>query len=324
MSRDITHAAQSAITDGLVRVCLLFEAEFTGGTVYLWSGQGDLSWNGQTWLGGGSLLGVSEITETSDVVATGVTVTLSGVDPAYVAAAISEAGQGLPGRIWLGLIDDTGAVIVDPLALFSGRLDVPQITDGGATCAITISYESRLVNLLKPNEWRYTHESQQQLYPGDMAFEFVHQDSGQENPMGHLMRVDRWEIRLAEAIEAARHRPFQWGVHDCATWAMDVRFALTGDDMAADWRGRYRTANGAAKFMRKQGYADLREAAMDKLGAPLETVRLAQRGDVLLDPEGEALGICAGRIGLFLTEGGLTDRPLVECTHGVAGLRCRQ
>lgn len=169
----MTAAALAEIGKETVRICLLFEAEFTGGTVYLWSGVGDLSWNGQTWLGGGQLLSVSEIAETSDVVASGVTVTLAGVDPAYVSAAISEAGQGLPGKIWLGFIDDTGAVIIDPLALFSGRLDVPQISDGAATCAITISYESRLVNLLKPNEWRYTHESQQLLYPGDKAFEFV-------------------------------------------------------------------------------------------------------------------------------------------------------
>lgn len=129
-----------------------------------------------------------------------------------------------------------------------------------------------------------------------------------------MMRVDGWEIRLAEAIEEARHRPFEWGAHDCATWAIDVRRALTGEDMAAEWRGRYRTAKGAARHMMKSGYATLADAARDKLGEPLPTVRMAQRGDIVLDPEGEALGICAGRICLFLSEAGLTDRALVACS----------
>lgn len=128
------------------------------------------------------------------------------------------------------------------------------------------------------------------------------------------MRAEGWEVRLAEAVEAARHRPFEWGVHDCATWAADVRRALTGEDMAAEWRGRYRTALGAQRLIRRLGHSTLAEAVAAKLGAPLPTVRLAQRGDVLLDPEGAAVGICGGRIGMFLSADGLTDYPLRSCS----------
>lgn len=126
------------------------------------------------------------------------------------------------------------------------------------------------------------------------------------------MRADGWEVAFAEAIEAARHKPFAWGGHDCATWAADVRRALTGDDMAADWRGRYRTQLGAARLIRRLGYGSLAEAAEARLGAPLPTVLLAQRGDVLLGPD-DAMGICGGSFGMFLTEGGLTDRALRDC-----------
>ena len=87
--------------------------------------------------------------------------------------AIAEARQGLPGKVWLGLLTEAGTIIADPVLAFAGRLDVPEITDDVETCRITISYESRLIDLNTARSWRYTHESQQVLYPGDLGFEYV-------------------------------------------------------------------------------------------------------------------------------------------------------
>jgi hypothetical protein len=56
---------------------------------------------------------------------------------------------------------------------FAGRLDVPTIMDGAERCEIQITYESRLIDLNRAREWRYTHESQQQISPGDRGFEYV-------------------------------------------------------------------------------------------------------------------------------------------------------
>lgn len=126
-------------------------------------------------------------------------------------------------------------------------------------------------------------------------------------------RNEGWERRLADAIEAARARPFAWGVHDCATWAADVRRAITGDDLADAWRGRYRTAAGAARLLRRLGFGSLIEAATARLGPPLPSVLMARRGDVLADPGARALGVCVGAWGLFLTPDGLTERPLADC-----------
>ena len=50
---------------------------------------------------------------------------------------------------------------------------MPEITDDAETCRITISYESRLIDLNTARSWRYTHESQQALHPGDLGFEYV-------------------------------------------------------------------------------------------------------------------------------------------------------
>lgn len=173
MSRDLTPGFAAALAARDLRPVIFFEGLFASGPVRLWSGLGEIGWAGQSWSGAGALLGLGAIEETSQIVAGGTTVALSGIPPHLVQLAIAEARQGLPGRVWLGLLTPEGEIVADPVLAFAGRLDVPEITDDAGRCTLTISYESRLIDLNTPREWRYTHESQQALHPGDRGFEFV-------------------------------------------------------------------------------------------------------------------------------------------------------
>ncbi|WP_235866844.1 DUF6950 family protein [Salibaculum griseiflavum] len=119
---------------------------------------------------------------------------------------------------------------------------------------------------------------------------------------------------LADRLEAAHAEPFAWGTHDCATWAFDLRRDLTGGaDVAAEWRGRYRTALGALRVMRRLGWSDLKAMGRDLLGAPLATPLLARRGDLVLGGADPAFGVCAGARAAFLSPGGLVRLPLSSC-----------
>lgn len=131
---------------------------------------------------------------------------------------------------------------------------------------------------------------------------------------GSGARVPGWEIILADRIAAARHAPFVWGAHDCATWAADMRAALTGTASAADaWRGRYTTPIGAGRVMRRLGWDDMTSAATAILGAPIGPYH-ARRGDIVLH-EG-ALGICDGAGALFVGPAGLVRVTLARCDLG--------
>jgi hypothetical protein len=128
------------------------------------------------------------------------------------------------------------------------------------------------------------------------------------------MKIAGWEAVLAASVEHARIHTFIWGTHDCATWAFDLRRDLTGgEDTAALWRGRYRTARGAARVMRRLGWASMPEAGVALLGMPLANVRLAQRGDLVLSPDATSFGVCLGAQVAFLAPEGLTLRPLSSC-----------
>jgi hypothetical protein len=145
------------------------------GTTYLrlCSAIQTMSWNSLSWLGTGGLLNITPAPETADLSASGLSVMLTGVDPAYLADALAYTRQGKTLKAWLGFLDSTGAVIADPYQWFKGWVDVPTIQDGVDVATVTITAESALSDLNWPRLRRYTPEDQKAEYPGDTGFDFV-------------------------------------------------------------------------------------------------------------------------------------------------------
>jgi hypothetical protein len=173
VSRDLTAGLQTEVAAESLRPIILYEGVFTGGTVRLWSGIGDLSWNGQTWTGAGNLLGFQLPDETTEIRASGGKVSLSGANTSLVSAALSQAQRGQSGKLWVGALDSSGAVVADPYLAFEGKLDVPDFAKSGEQCVITISYEGRLIDLERSRERRITHEDLQIDFDGDLGRQYV-------------------------------------------------------------------------------------------------------------------------------------------------------
>lgn len=116
-----------------------------------------------------------------------------------------------------------------------------------------------------------------------------------------MKRREDWPERLAACVAAARARPFEWGAHDCCLFAADCIQAMTDVDVAADFRGKYATAKGAAKAMKKFAGGGVLAVA-EKIAAAHGLAHIApaaaRRGDVVaLDTEqGPALGVCLGAL----------------------------
>jgi len=129
-----------------------------------------------------------------------------------------------------------------------------------------------------------------------------------------LPRVDHWERLLAAAIDTARAKPFVWGVHDCPTFAFETRMILIcGEDVAALWRGRYTTAIGGERVMRRLGWASLEDMGCALLGEPRPSVLLAKRGDIVLADTGLGFGVCTGAQAVGVAPEGLVTVPLTSC-----------
>lgn len=95
-----------------------------------------------------------------------------------------------------------------------------------------------------------------------------------------MKRFADWPARLNRFFEARELRPFAWGANDCSTFAADDVRELTGVDLLTDCSPRWGDATEAGLTIRRE--RGLLGALNRRLGAPLQTPALAQRGDVLL------------------------------------------
>jgi hypothetical protein len=107
-------------------------------------------------------------------------------------------------------------------------------------------------------------------------------------------RKKDWLNALYAQINDFNSKTFEWGTHDCCTFAAGCVLAVTGVDKMASYRGGYSTKQGATKKLNRAGGM---EAALTKeLGEPLQNILLAQRGDVVCFTStlGDTAGICIG------------------------------
>lgn len=106
-------------------------------------------------------------------------------------------------------------------------------------------------------------------------------------------------LRRVAAAQATRDRfygrPFVWGETDCARLAAHVLREL-GRPAPLSRFGRYSTALGAARALRRRGFADL-GAVLDDMGLPRIPPAAALPGDIV-GLEGEASPLTALTVAL--------------------------
>lgn len=181
MTRALTAGMVTEVTGVLIRPIVLIKFEFDSGELNLWSGVGTLSWNGDTYTGGGNALSVGRIRETQDVIANSVDFTISGISSSIISTALSEDYQGRAVTMWYGAFDSSKAVIADPIKIFAGIMDVMTISESGGTSIITVTAESQLRSLRQPSARKWTPADQKVLYPTDKGFDEV--DQIQDDPI---------------------------------------------------------------------------------------------------------------------------------------------
>jgi len=173
MSRSLTSAMQSAVTADLVRPITLVQCAFDSGNLNLWNGIGNITVDSVDYVGAGTLLSISAISESAELTANGITVALSGVTEPLISKARDEDYQGRELKVLLGMINEDGTVSVDPVVVFSGFMDTMVLNDGGETATIQVTVENRLIEFERTRIRRYTAEDQKLDYPNDKGLEFV-------------------------------------------------------------------------------------------------------------------------------------------------------
>jgi hypothetical protein len=175
MPRSMSVAMLAALQAKQLLPAIFVSIGFSSGTVYMWNGLGSITWNGHTWTGVGSFGGISAVQEGATIEASGITLSLSGIDNALLADVNQNLQLGLPVAVYLGLFDVASptSLLPDPLVAWTGAVDQPTVEVDGATATISINCEHRLVDMNVAVDRRYTHDDAQIDHPGDLGFQFV-------------------------------------------------------------------------------------------------------------------------------------------------------
>lgn len=123
-----------------------------------------------------------------------------------------------------------------------------------------------------------------------------------------MTRLPDWHPRLAIYVSSIARKPFRPGRLDCCLFAAGAVEAMTGDDIAKDWRG-YKTIENGLKSMKQAGFADhvafvatLFDEAIHAHAAP---------GDIAV-VDNDALGIVQGQMIYVMGLTGLGFVPMAQ------------
>jgi len=145
------------------------------GTIYATDAYKDIEWGGNIYTALGHLLSFSDIEETAELQVASLTVTLSGVDQAYISLFLSEHYIDRALRIYTGFLDSSDTLIADPVLIFDGRMDQPVIQEDpdAGTSVVAVRATNAWVDFERRPGRHTNHQEQQIWFPGDRGFEFA-------------------------------------------------------------------------------------------------------------------------------------------------------
>ena len=174
----------SAITNRLgadhQELFFALKAEFDTSDILVWTGKDDLVISSETYTGAGSLLSIGGVEDGRDLKSSGLNIALSGMDATVLDYALTENYQNRFLTLFMGYLMGGSNEVAGTIVLFKGRMTTLTISDDPNGATISIDAENRLIDLDRPSNLRYTKESQEFLFTGDIGLDRVNQIQDKE------------------------------------------------------------------------------------------------------------------------------------------------
>jgi len=137
--------------------------------------------------------------------------------------------------------------------------------------------------------------------------------------MKQLVRYPDWRGRLVGYLNSVAARRFRPGRHDCALFVAGGIEAMTGVDLAAEWRGGYSSLEGGRALLVSDGFSGPDAVLAARLSEVAPIFLAAGDAAVVADGDGQpALGLVQGPAVYVLRPAGLG---LVSLTDALRGFR---
>jgi len=170
-TRDLTTVVENALDDEVIKPFFAIELLFDSAPIRLWTGTGEATIDGNTYIGTGNLLDISSVEETSEIAVRGATITLSGMSSEVISLALQSPYQGRVCNMYFGVVN--GDTYSNLTQIFSGYMDEMNIDEGADFGSIELKVENKLIDLERARVRRYTSSYQKSIYPLDRGLDFV-------------------------------------------------------------------------------------------------------------------------------------------------------
>lgn len=173
MSRDIGSDLITESTSEHFVFITMVKLEFDAGDITLHNGLGNVSYDGDTYLGVGDFGSISNIKESGDFSDDSITLHLSGVDSDLINNALTANYYLRPVTVFIAPISKTtGALLGTPYEISKGEMSSIGVAFGTRD-TIELIYETESAKFQEANDRRNSNADQQNEHSGDQFFEFV-------------------------------------------------------------------------------------------------------------------------------------------------------
>lgn len=155
-----------------MNIGLLVKCAFDSGTFAVFSGIGNIDFDGVTYRGIGQILSIGQTTASIESGKSGLSITLSGIDPEVIAIAELEEFQRRRVTVYIATLDGEGQLI-STTVFFDGLADDMETNDDPTGPVLTLYCEQRALDLARPRPFKYLPEDQKKRHPGDTFFDLV-------------------------------------------------------------------------------------------------------------------------------------------------------
>jgi len=172
------------ISQNTVRFDFLVKLEFRSGTKYVWSGEYDLTVDGNVYKPLHGIATIEGLGQNSGTDSSQISFTAAGVpsqDPDFLTIVLEETNdvsQQLV-TVYMQFFDDNWQPIGSPMSIWWGFMQPPRISKtttnnaDGQSQSVVLTAENVFYNRSRPPRGRYTDRDQQSRFVGDKFFQFV-------------------------------------------------------------------------------------------------------------------------------------------------------
>jgi hypothetical protein len=173
-------AQSDELTSGNICILPMVFLDFDSDPTYIWGGVGNLSYNGQTWVGVGDLGKIEKVANDAKGGIKSLTLTLNGLkdqddqDTTGLTALKDISYRGKSGFVYFGYFEDDGKTMVagtSPELIYSGRVSHMAAAESLESASVRVTIDSFLALMSRSIPLMLSDDEHQRYFSGDKGYD---------------------------------------------------------------------------------------------------------------------------------------------------------